>query len=435
MRDYLLIFLILANVPIGLVQPYYGMLVYTWISLMYPHLFTWSFGRTFPVAKLMAVSVIAGTIIRGAVKSAALRQRENVLMMLLGCTFTVSTIFAIYPANAWDRWLDVIKLVVMGLLTSMLLTDQRRMRYFFIVVALSLGFYGLKGGLFALTTGGEAVVNGPEPSIIAGSNNLGLALNMCLPFFWFLAYEERGFLRILLYATFFLSIPSIMFTYSRASALALAVVLVAIFLKGRNRALLLASTLVAAIAAIPLIPQEFWDRQSTTLTYESDRSAMSRIDNWKFCWALAQDRPFTGGGFDYNTRDTFRKYAPEFLYAYDNRTWDTHSIYLAMLATHGFPGLLVFLAMIASCFVSCAQMRLAVRDRPDLDWVRTYCYILEVSFLALLVNGAFVNMEYFDLVYDLVGVVASMRVICYRTLSETESEERSPAGELVPAAV
>src|SRR5690242_569888 len=106
MRDYLLIFLILANVPIGLVQPYYGMLVYTWISLMYPHLFTWSFGRTFPVAKLMAVSVIAGTIIRAAGRSAVLRQRENVLMILLGCTFTISTIFAIYPANAWDRWLD-----------------------------------------------------------------------------------------------------------------------------------------------------------------------------------------------------------------------------------------------------------------------------------------------------------------------------------------
>jgi probable O-glycosylation ligase (exosortase A-associated) len=179
----------------------------------------------------------------------------------------------------------------------------------------------------------------------------------------------------------------------------------------------------------------FWDRQNTTFTYESDRSAMSRLDNWKFCWDLALDRPITGGGFDYNTRDTFAKYAPEFLYTYQGRTWDTHSIYFAMLATHGFPGLLIFLSMIVSCFVSCGQMRLAVRDRADLSWVASYSYIVDVSLIALLVNGAFVNMEYFDLVYDLVAVVASLKVICRRALSETGNEEPSQTHELVPAAV
>src|SRR5262245_9165977 len=172
-RDYFLVFLIIGNLPIGLVQPYYGVLVYTWISYMYPHLLTWSFGRTFPVAKLAALSAVAGAAWRRAGDAGVLRLRENVLMMLLWCTFTISTIFAINPTEAWSTWQDVSKLVIMAFLTSMLLTDQRRVRYFFLVIALSLGFYGLKGGLFALTTGGEYVVWGPAPSIIAGNNNIG----------------------------------------------------------------------------------------------------------------------------------------------------------------------------------------------------------------------------------------------------------------------
>lgn len=68
-------------------------------------------------------------------------------------------------------------------------------------------------------------------------------------------------------------------------------------------------------------------------------------------------------------------------------------------------------------------MRRAVRHRADLKWVATYSNLVEVSLLAFLINGAFVNMEYFDLIYDWVAVVASMKVICYRALYESETEQ------------
>src|SRR5438132_6232310 len=101
MRDYLLTFLILVNVPIGIVQPYYGLLVYCWVSYMYPHLLTWSFARTLPVAKLSAASALIGTLLVRTRDTAPLRQRESVAMALLWLTFTISTFFAFYPAEAW----------------------------------------------------------------------------------------------------------------------------------------------------------------------------------------------------------------------------------------------------------------------------------------------------------------------------------------------
>jgi hypothetical protein len=48
--------------------------------------------------------------------------------------------------------------------------------------------------------------------------------------------------------------------------------------------------------------------------------------------------------------------------------------------------------------------------------------MIEVSFLALLVNGAFVNMEYFDLPYHLAGFVASMKVILAKSTLGPENE-------------
>jgi putative inorganic carbon (hco3(-)) transporter len=431
-RDYLLIAFILASLPIGLIQPYYGLLVYAWISYMYPHLLTWGFAQTFPVAKLSAISAIVGTTIRQAGDTAPLRQRESLLMLLFFLSFTLSSFFAFYPDAAWAKWQDVTKIVAMAFLASTLLTDEKRLKYFLLVIALSLGFYGLKGGIFSFRTGGEDMVWGPGSSVIGANNSIGLALNMCLPVFWYLAKQERGMLKRILQAIFFLSMPAIMFTYSRASALTLPIVLLAILMKGRHRLLGAALVLIAVVLAIPRIPDRWWNRQQTTLDYESDTSAMSRIDNWKFCWRLALDRPLTGGGFEFSGRETFFKYAPEFLVTY-GKEFNSHNVFFSVLAAHGFPGFIFFSSMIVFTFSSCWQMKRAVRDRPDLHWIAVYADMVQVSYVGFIVNGIFVNMEYYDLVYHWVAVVCSLKVICNRALKPVEADTAEPqnGGDLI----
>src|SRR5688572_23832881 len=137
MRDILIVGVILACLPVGLVAPYYGMLVYTWLSYMYPHTYAWGFAQTFPLAKLSALSAIIGTILAREADLSPLRRREPILMVMLWGTFTVSTAFAFFPADALNQWQDVSKLILMALLTAVLLTTQQRVRYFLLVVGLS----------------------------------------------------------------------------------------------------------------------------------------------------------------------------------------------------------------------------------------------------------------------------------------------------------
>jgi probable O-glycosylation ligase (exosortase A-associated) len=433
MRDYALVGFILASLPVGLFIPFYALLVYAWISYMYPHMYTWSFGQTFPSAKLMALVAIFGAAINKDGDFRPLRRPESIAMMLLFVCFTVSTFFAIQPEQAWSRWQDVSKLVIMALVSSVLLTTQKRMRIFLIVVALSLGgFYGIKGGIWSVVSGGQEKVGGAGTSTIAANNAIGLALNMCLPFLWYLANEEKGFLKKLLRFAFFISIPAVMFTYSRASALTLGVIVPALIFKGRRSAILLVLVLiVAGLLATPYIPDRWWHRQQTTLDYEDDASAMSRIDNWKILWLIALDYPLVGAGFEFMTNDLYAKYSPQYLLRYGH-VYNTHSIYLSILAGHGFFAFFVFMAMIAFTWLSCRHTRRMVRGRDDLKWCAAYCDIVNVSLLAFLINGAFVNMEYFDLPYHLVAIAASLRVICQRELAAEVDEAVDISANLSP---
>jgi hypothetical protein len=87
--------------------------------------------------------------------------------------------------------------------------------------------------------------------------------------------------------------------------------------------------------------------------------------------------------------------------------------------------------MLLSTLSSCRQMKRAVRNRPDLAWIASYTDMIQISFLAFTVNGIFVNMEYFDLVYHWVAVVCSLKVICKRALEPVEAETTEPQLTLV----
>ncbi len=160
---------------------------------------------------------------------------------------------------------------------------------------------------------------------------------------------------------------------------------------------------------------------------------MSRIENWKFNWRIGMAYPLTGAGFEFQSRMMFEKFAPEFLEKF-GKEFNTHNILFAMLATHGFPCLIAFLTMIGICLLSCRSMRRSVRGRAEFRWLANYCHLVEVSMLAFIVNGMFVNMEYFDLPYHLVAVTASLRVIHQRMVAEEATvRPEEPELRVVPA--
>ena len=249
---------------------------------------------------------------------------------------------------------------------------------------------------------------GPSGSFIAGNTEIGLALNMTLPILLFLyKHEERRWLRYGWLAMFVMSFPAILSTYSRGALLGLGVVLPMLFLKSKQKLVVLLLLAISIPLATAILPEKWFTRMETIQTYEQDGSAQVRLRAWQLAMQIANDRPLIGGGFRTFSREIYA------YYGWSTRTaFDAHSIYFQVLAEHGFTGLALYLALIASTLLSSAAAHRQAAARPGAARGSTDCaQMIEVSLIGFLVCGAFLSMSYFDLFYHLVAITVILKVL------------------------
>ena len=109
-----------------------------------------------------------------------------------------TTSFALVPDRAWPMFERAIKVQVGTLLALVLLYRKDHVLALMWVVAGSIGFYAIKGGIFTIATLGQYRVWGPEDSFIADNNAFGLATVMSIPLWAYLytQYRERPWIRV-----------------------------------------------------------------------------------------------------------------------------------------------------------------------------------------------------------------------------------------------
>ena len=149
---------VFAMLPICLAHPWIGMLMWAWLGYMNPHRLTWHFSYTMPYAIMVAVATLVGLLFTKDRKPMPW-VRETYLLSALWLLFTLSTVFALYPGDAWKRWYFVSKILLFTYVPLLLLQDRKRLKWFLLVIALSIGFYGLKGGIWSIGKGGAGTVD------------------------------------------------------------------------------------------------------------------------------------------------------------------------------------------------------------------------------------------------------------------------------------
>lgn len=421
-RDLILLLIIVASVPLILYRPWVGILLWYWIGIMNPHRLTWGFMQDFPVAQLVAVMTLGALLIARDRQSLPVT-KEVVLMVAMAGFFTVTTTQAWVSWAAWDYWEQVMKMFLITLITPILIYGRQRVEWLMIVVAGSMAFYGIKGGLFTLGTGGSFHVLGPARSFIEGNTALGLAMLMGMPLMLVLARqasEQRlaclpspkwswwaGWLG---YAAFWLTGLATIFTHSRGAWLGLAVIAPFIFLKMRYKALLATIVVVAVMIVGVTVPEQIVNRAETIQTYEEDWSAMQRIQAWGVSWNVALENPLTGAGFEMVRMgdELWLSYA-NFMGEWPNQARAAHSNYFQVLGQHGFVGLGLYLALLIA--VTLSLMRLAVRARRHeaTRWISEYAWALMVGVVGYAVAGAFLDLAYFTMFYAFVALTIVLR--------------------------
>ncbi len=418
MRDIILFVIIAISVPISFFRPYYGILIWTWITFFNPHRFTWGFMYSFPVAAVIAVPTLIGLLFTSNINRSFLK-RETILLAGLWLWFGVTFLHALqvpfFQAHIDDSRLELIRVSKVLLITFvmiLLVTSYSRFKSLVIVTALSFGALALKGTIFGLRTSGESRVWGPPDSFIADNNAFALAVNMSLPMLFFLARDEKKRLyRWLYYLAFACGVFSVLLTYSRGGQLGLVVVLLAITFKSHYKVIALFLGALAFIAVITFAPPQWMARMGGLARGEVDTSGRERLVSWGTSWNFAMDYPITGGSFNALPNvELFQRYEPERLPG-GFLSSGPHSIYFQTLEEQGFVGLGLYLILVGSCWVSLNSLRRNSQRSASSQWIVPYTHMIEVSLFGFLASGSFLGLANFDLFYQLVAMVIILKAL------------------------
>ncbi|MEP7185975.1 MAG: putative O-glycosylation ligase, exosortase A system-associated, partial [Rhodanobacter sp.] len=406
MRDIALALFIFGMIPYILMRPYVGLLVWSWLGYMNPNRLCFGFAISFPWVQLVAVVTLLSFVFSKERKRLPWSATSVLLVIFLLWT-VLTTFFAAVPASAWDECERFAKVLVMVFVTLALVDSRERMHWLVWMMAVSLGYYGFRGGIFTLLGGGANHVFGPPKSFIADNNALALALCMTIPLMRYLQlHSVRKFVRLGLSAGMLFTGVAVLGTYSRGGLIALMVVFGALFLKSRGRMALVLGVVLVGFIAYHFMPPQWTQRMGTLHDAQQTDSGETRIQSFKFAVSVALHRPVLGGGYNvYQSAAMWQRYGPT-----DAIPRAIHSIYFRALGEQGFPGLTLFLAMLFVSWRACSQVRKLTRRIPEQKWAFDLASMLQVSLVAFMAAGAFLPMTYFDLAFQVMALCAVLQL-------------------------
>jgi len=410
MRDIAVTAAVFLSLPFIVWQPWIGILVWNWIGLMNPHRLTWGFAYNMPFAQIVAIATVFGLLFSREPKRFPVNAVTVTLLALIAW-MSFTHFFALNTQESSEGLIKMLKIQFVILLGLVLMQERLRIQLLTWVLVLSIGYYGVKGGVFTLRGGGGQQVLGPAGSFIEGNTEIGLAMLMMLPLMRYLQLNEpRRWVRWGLALAMILSGVAILGTQSRGALVGGAAMAVFFWLKSRNKVSLGIAMALLIPVFLTFMPETWWAKMGTIFTYEEDGSAMGRIEAWKFAFNLALHRPLVGGGFIAFTPEIFAVYAPGV------QARAGHSIYFDMMGHHGFVGFGLFVLLMFFSWRTGSRIIALTKKAPELRWAYDLAAMCQVCLIGYWTGGAFLSLSYFDGYYVIISLLVLTLVVVEREL-------------------
>ncbi|MBZ2206097.1 putative O-glycosylation ligase, exosortase A system-associated [Massilia soli] len=427
MRDIVLTLIIVSLLPLIFRRPHIGIMMWVWISVMNPHRLTYGFAFSFPWAMLIGGITLFSLVMTKQPKSLPMTPivKTVIAFALWMC---VTTAAAFLPEQSLEMLEKVMKILLMTLVTIMLVRTKDQLHMLLYVMCGSLAFYGVKGGLFTIRSGGGERVWGPPDSFIYGNNEVALAFVTIIPLMYYILRRQTNvWLRWGVLIAMLLCGLSALGSYSRGALIGIAAMVIVLWLRSPRK---LKSGLVMAIAipfAINFMPAKWTERMDTITTYKEDASAMGRVNAWVMAFNVAKDDPLTGGGYITWTPAIFAMYAPD-----PTDVHVAHSIYFQVMGEHGFVGLALYLLLAFLTWRRAAWIRRTCKQREDLAWAAELASMIQVSLIGFGVGGAFLSLAYFDIPYYVMAMVVILGRIVEETIAKDAPVVKRAGAPLTP---
>lgn len=415
--------------------PFVGVLLWEWISFMSPHREAYGMAASFSFNFYIAVVTILAWIFSNEPKTWPSPLLPG-LMIAFAILTSITTFVALHYDSAFELWNTHIKSIALALIVIAMVNSKLRVHAFLWVMAISIGYFAVKGaGFMAITGSVSSRILGPEDSIIHDNNNLGLAMVMTLPIINYLRLMSANkYIRLGCWVALALTLVAIVGTYSRGGLVGLVVVGFAFLLLSKHKFRAMIVALIVGSAILTFAPTEWKQRMGTIQGYEADASARGRLEAWETAWNLAVDRPLVGGGFAaIEQKSVSSKYRP----GGQATARAPHSVYFQLLGDHGFLGLFLYLVMVFLATANLFRIQAQTKGRDNLEWANVLSRMMLIAYAGFLTAGSFLSMAYYDVFLCLVALSVSLREIVRKQIEEgaygVEEPDLVPAGSIVTA--
>jgi probable O-glycosylation ligase (exosortase A-associated) len=425
-RDVVVFALFVTLLPACFLRPWFGLMTFTWLAYNRTQDLTWGFARSLPISDSVAIAMILGWLVWEFRPLSFTDRRLKAMLLLLvviGIGMAVNTL-------RWNwvgkRYIELIKVIFVALLTASLLINRRRLRSVGLVISLALGFYGIKNGLHFLMGGGSIV--GPG-GMLADNNDFALAMAMNLPFLWYMSDEVSDlragkFLKYFMRWAFFMTMLTIMSTGSRGGFLSMGVVIFFMAMKTRYKIPALIGMGFLGMIGLAMAPAEYIERLKS-ITEAGDQSVQGRFIAWQVAFNMVKARPFFGIGF-YNMVWEFDRYTHGIdIPGGKIKGRVAHNSYFQIWAETGSIALGLFLYMIFSTIFFMRKIARRVKN-TSLSWIRNYSQAIEVCLYGYICGATFLNRAHFDMMYQVIAIATTIPLVMAYELKRGKPRRPGP---------
>ena len=343
-----------------------------------------------------------------------------------------------WPGTVRDELLVLGKLWLIVLAMMNVLRGRKRVRAFMLFFVFIFALFPVRGALFnyflaGYGTFGRAIWNFvyANPNDLAALTLLQLSIAAAV-----LVREPKGLYRWGAMAALVVLPFLILLTQSRGVFIGLVAFGVVAFAGHHRKAKALGLVTVLLLVSTMFLPSSAWNRlkgvahigNTSELSEINDQgSAEQRFEIWQTAFRIIKDRPITGVGWGAY---------PQANAAYSPRLGarDTHSTYFNVIAETGFPGFLLFIAMIVATVVHAERIRRRLRGVRPL--AARQIFLLEAGLFGYLLASVFASysrLTFFYLHLVLIWMVAEANDVPVRPRRRRVSRQ-DPAAPL-PAGV
>ena len=414
MRDWAILWILGAFIYASWRRPWLGVLALAVFAYMQPQGYGWEAVRGMPVFLILFLAVAAATAY------AAYRRELTwpdwdwrvLLLLLLWGWFCVTTWQSKVLLMAWPKLIEVTKVLLPLALTLLLIDSRKKLLYLIAAIAMAIGLVTLKGGYWAVMHGFSDRVYGPPHSQYYDNNHFAVLMVMNIPLLILLLRETaNNSLRWVLMVLIGLHYAAVISSWSRGAMLALGATTLILLWRARRPYLFIGLLLVGVAGAFLLLPDAWFQRMETIATEAAAGSTAGRLRIWHMGIDAALHNPLLGLGFEgwwIAAKITAR------------HAVDWHSIYVEILAEHGFPGLLLWLALLLGTLFGLTRLIYLSRRGRYAVWAADYGAMLQAALIGYAVGGAFLGISYWNIFYHLI----ILAIIAIRLAQQTSQQNR-----------